>query len=65
MLFLDAGPDVTPITNLIITWTHIGQALVGSIGALGFIFALKSRMAPAAMTNASRCEISVRSSVIP
>ena len=40
MLFLAAGPDVTPITELILTWTHIGQALVGSIGALAFIFAL-------------------------
>jgi hypothetical protein len=33
-------PDITPITNLITTWIHIGQALVGSIGALAFIFAL-------------------------
>jgi hypothetical protein len=40
MLFLAVGPDVTPITDLILTWTHIGQALVGSIGALAFIFAL-------------------------
>jgi hypothetical protein len=38
MLFL-AGPDVTPITELILTWTHVGQALVGSIGGLAFIFA--------------------------
>jgi len=34
MLFLDSAPDITPITNLISTWIHIGQALVGSIGAL-------------------------------
>ena len=40
MLFHEAVPDVTPITNLITTWIHIGQALVGSIGALAFIFAL-------------------------
>ena len=40
MLFLDTAPNVTPITDLILTWTHIGQALVGSIGALAFIFAL-------------------------
>jgi hypothetical protein len=40
MFFLTAGPDITPIKDLIITWTHIGQALVGSIGALAFIFAL-------------------------
>jgi uncharacterized membrane protein len=40
MLFLaSTGPNVTPITDLILTWTHIGQALVGSIGALAFIFA--------------------------
>jgi hypothetical protein len=39
MIFLEAGPDVTPITNLVTTWIHIGQALVGSIGALAFIFA--------------------------
>jgi hypothetical protein len=39
MFFLDAGPDITPITNLITTWIHIGQALVASIGALAFIFA--------------------------
>ncbi len=40
MLFLAAGPDISPIQDLILTWTHIGQALVGSIGALAFIFAL-------------------------
>jgi hypothetical protein len=40
MLFLDTGPDISPIQNLVVTWTHIGQALVGSIGALAFIFAL-------------------------
>jgi hypothetical protein len=40
MVFLDSTPNVTPITDLILTWTHIGQALVGSIGALAFIFAL-------------------------
>jgi hypothetical protein len=39
MLFLTAAPDITPVTNLITTWIHIGQALVGSIGALAFIFA--------------------------
>jgi hypothetical protein len=39
MLFLDSTPNMTPITDLILTWTHIGQALVGSIGALAFIFA--------------------------
>ena len=39
MPFLAAGPDITPITDLINSWIHIGQALVGSIGALAFIFA--------------------------
>jgi hypothetical protein len=39
MHFLDSTPNITPITDLILTWTHIGQALVGSIGALAFIFA--------------------------
>ena len=40
MIFLAPQPDITPITDLIATWIHIGQALVGSIGALAFIFAL-------------------------
>jgi hypothetical protein len=40
MLYLDSVPNITPITDLITTWIHIGQALVGSIGALAFIFAL-------------------------
>jgi hypothetical protein len=37
MLLLDSTPNVAPILDLIQTWTHIGQALVGSIGALAFI----------------------------
>jgi hypothetical protein len=40
MIFLTGDPDITPITNLITVWIHIGQALVGSVGALAFIFAL-------------------------
>jgi hypothetical protein len=40
MIFLTAQPDITPITDLIATWIHIGQALVASVGALAFIFAL-------------------------
>jgi hypothetical protein len=40
MLFLESTPNVAPILDLILTWTHIGQALVGSIGALAFIFPL-------------------------
>jgi hypothetical protein len=39
MSFLAATPDITPITDLITTWTHIAQALVASIGALASIFA--------------------------
>ena len=39
MHFLAAAPDIAPIQDLITTWIHIGQALVGSIGALAFIFA--------------------------
>ncbi|TMB94634.1 MAG: hypothetical protein E6J40_13765 [Chloroflexi bacterium] len=39
MLYLSADPDITPIVNLINTWIHIGQVLVGSVGALAFIFA--------------------------
>src|SRR5258708_39095160 len=37
MFFLAGDPDITPITTLITTWIHIGQALVASIGALSFI----------------------------
>lgn len=37
MVFLSG--DVTPITNVINTWIHMGQALVASIGALAFIAA--------------------------
>ncbi len=40
MHILGADPDITPITNLITAWIHIGQALVGSVGALASIFAL-------------------------
>ena len=39
MPVLTAVPDITPIQDLIATWTHIAQALVASIGALAFIFA--------------------------
>lgn len=39
MLFIAAEPNIAPIQDLITTWIHIGQALVGSIGALAFIFA--------------------------
>jgi hypothetical protein len=39
MLLLDSSPNVVPILDLINSWIHIGQALVGSIGALAFIFA--------------------------
>jgi hypothetical protein len=39
MLFLATTPDIAPLTDLINIWIHIGQALVGSAGALAFIFA--------------------------
>jgi len=39
MLYLATDPNIAPITDLITTWIHIGQALVGSVGALAFIFA--------------------------
>ena len=39
MMLLASEPNIQPITDLITTWIHIGQALVGSIGALAFIFA--------------------------
>ena len=39
MLLAQTLPSLTPITDLIITWIHIGQALVGSICAPAFIFA--------------------------
>ena len=38
-MFLESTPNIAPITDLITTWIHIGQALVGSVGALAFIFA--------------------------
>ena len=39
MFLLDSSPNVVPILDLINNWIHIGQTLVGSIGALAFIFA--------------------------
>ncbi len=39
MALLATDPNLTPITDLINTWIHIGQALVGSVGILAFIFA--------------------------
>jgi hypothetical protein len=37
-------PDIQKIQDLILTWTHIGQLLVGSIGALAFVFAFLWKM---------------------
>jgi len=37
-------PDVTPITGLLNGWIAVGQALVGSIGALAFVFAFLWKM---------------------
>ena len=33
------SPDIKPIQDLLNTWIAVGQALVGSIGALAFVFA--------------------------
>ena len=41
---LDAIADAAPIKALIDTWMSIGQALVGSIGALAFVFAFIWKM---------------------
>ena len=46
MAFLAAEPDITPITNLITTWIHIGQALVGSLGRLAFFLAVVDKRPP-------------------
>jgi hypothetical protein len=37
-------PAITPVVDLITTWTRIGQALVGSIGALAFVMAFLWKM---------------------
>lgn len=37
-------PAITPVVDLITTWTRIGQALVGSIGALAFVLAFLWKM---------------------
>ncbi len=33
-------PDIQPIQEILNRWTLIGQALVGSVGALAFVVAL-------------------------
>jgi hypothetical protein len=37
----EIDPAMAQVTDLILTWTHIGQALVGSIGALAFVMAFQ------------------------
>ncbi len=37
-------PDVAPIQDILHRWTLIGQALVGSIGALAFVVALAFKL---------------------
>ena len=37
-------PTIAPVVDLITTWTRIGQALVGSIGALAFVMAFLWKM---------------------
>jgi hypothetical protein len=45
MMLLQAVPDdIARLQDLILTWTHIGQLLVGSIGALAFVFAFLWKM---------------------
>jgi hypothetical protein len=45
MMFLDAAaPDISSLQTVILAWTHVGQALVGSIGALAFVFAFLWKM---------------------
>jgi hypothetical protein len=45
MMLLQTVPDdIAKIQDLILTWTHIGQLLVGSIGALAFVFAFLWKM---------------------
>ncbi|MGH7903875.1 MAG: hypothetical protein ACREPA_07085 [Candidatus Dormibacteraceae bacterium] len=45
MIFLVSGvPDVAPIETVLTAWIGIGQALVGSIGALAFVFAFLWKM---------------------
>lgn len=36
--------DVTPIQDIINAWVLVGQALVGSVGALAFVFAFLWKM---------------------
>ncbi|MDQ6898047.1 MAG: hypothetical protein M3072_00795 [Candidatus Dormibacteraeota bacterium] len=48
-------PDVAPIQDILHRWTLIGQALVGSIGALAFVVAFLWKMTavqPKAVTEA-------------
>jgi hypothetical protein len=39
------APDITPIQDAIRTWISVGQALVGSLGALAFVAAFIYKMA--------------------
>jgi hypothetical protein len=38
------APDISPIQDAIRTWIAVGQALVGSLGALAFIAAFIYKM---------------------
>ncbi len=37
-------PDIAPVQHVLQTWTAVGQALVGSVGALAFVFAFLWKM---------------------
>ncbi len=39
-----ASPDITPVLTTIKVWIGVAQALVGSIGALAFVFAFLWKM---------------------
>ena len=41
---LTTTPDVTVLQNLLNAWVSVGQALVGSVGALAFVFAFLWKM---------------------
>ena len=44
LLLATTTPDTTAIRTLIDQWVSVGQALVGSIGALAFVFAFLWKM---------------------
>lgn len=43
-MFLAPSPDTSAITGLLNSWVAVGQAVVGSIGALAFVIAFLWKM---------------------